>query len=80
MKTPINKVLYIGFVLLGLYQLISSKDFMLAASSLGIALAFDPFNSEQHWKERPSWQILVLIVHLSIVFGLILIEMYNKFF
>jgi mannose/fructose/N-acetylgalactosamine-specific phosphotransferase system component IIC len=67
MKTPFNKFLYIGFLLLGLYQAIFSKDYMQATASLGIALAFDPFNAEQNWNERPKWQKAVLIIHLAIV-------------
>ena len=70
MKTPFNRFLYIGFVLLGIYQSVYSKDVILAASSFGIAMAFDPFNSEQKWNERPTWQKAVLIVHLAIVVAL----------
>lgn len=77
MKTPFSKVLYIGFLLLGLYQAFFSKDYMQAAASLGIGMAFDPFNPEQKWNNRPMWQKTVLIVHLSLVavmfgFGIIL--------
>lgn len=46
---------------------------MQAAASLGISLAFDPFNPEQKWNDRPIWQRAILIVHLAIVaamFGL----------
>jgi hypothetical protein len=67
MKTSFNKFLYIGFLLLGLYQAIISKDYIQAASSLGIGLAFDPFNPEQKWNDRPTWQKAVLIIHLGLV-------------
>ena len=67
MKTSFNKFLYIGFLLLGLYQAIFSKDYMQAAASLGIGLAFDPFNAEQKWDDRPTWQKTVLILHLALV-------------
>lgn len=40
---------------------------MSAASSLGIALAFDPFDTEQKWNDRPTWQKAVLIIHLAFV-------------
>ena len=70
MKTSFNKFLYIGFLLLGLFQAIFSKDYMQATSSLGIALAFDPFNTEQKWNERPKWQKAVLIIHLALVAAL----------
>ena len=56
MKTPFNKFLYIGFLLLGLFQAFFSKDYMNATASLGIALAFDPFNQEEKWNDRPTWK------------------------
>jgi hypothetical protein len=40
---------------------------MQAASSMGIALAFDPFNTDQMWNERPAWQKAILIIHLGLV-------------
>ncbi len=67
MKTPFNKFLYLGFLLLGLYQALLKKDYMEAAASLGIALAFDPFDTQQTWNDRPSWQKAVLILHLVLV-------------
>lgn len=67
MKTSFNKFLYIGFLLLGLYQALFSKDYMQAAASLGIGLAFDPFNQEQKWNDRPNWQKAVLFIHLALV-------------
>ena len=70
MKTPFNKFLYIGFLLLGLFQTFYSNDYMQATASLGIALAFDPFNQEEKWKDRPTWQKAVLIIHLALVAAL----------
>ena len=67
MNKSINKFLYSGFLLLGLFQAIVSKDYMQAAASLGIGMAFDPFNPEQKWNDRPTWQKAVLIVHLALV-------------
>lgn len=40
---------------------------MQATASLGIALAFDPFNTEQKWNDRPKWQKAVLLIHLALV-------------
>ena len=40
---------------------------MQAAASLGIGLAFDPFNPEQKWNDRPTWQKAVLIINLALV-------------
>ena len=67
MKTPINKFLYVGFLLLGIYQAIFTRDYMPYVASLGIGLVFDPFNQEQKWNERPTWQKTVLIIHLALV-------------
>lgn len=70
MKTSFNKFLYIWFILVGLFQALFSKDYMQAVSSFGIALAFDPFDQEQKWNDRPTWQKAVLFVHLAIVAAL----------
>jgi hypothetical protein len=67
MNAPFSKFLYIGFLLLGLYQAIFPKDYIQAAASLGIGLAFDPFSPEQKWNDRPTWQKAVLIIHLALV-------------
>jgi hypothetical protein len=66
MKSPFNKFLYAGFLLLGVYPAIFRSDYLQAAASLAIGLAFDPFDTEQTWKDRPSWQKAVLIVHLAL--------------
>ena len=73
MKSSFNKYLYVGFLLLGLFQAIFSRDYMQAAASLGIGLAFDPFDTEQNWGDRPLWQKGVLFINLALVatmFGL----------
>ena len=73
MKTPFNKFIYIGFILLGLYQSLFSKDYIQAAASFGIGLAFDPFDTEQKWNDRPNWQKAILFIHLGVtaaMFGL----------
>ena len=70
MKSSFNKYLYIGFVLFGLYELFVKHSALEAATRFGIALAFDPFDQDQPWKERPMWQKAVLIFHLAVVAGL----------
>jgi hypothetical protein len=64
MNTKFNKILYIGFIIVGLFQAFFSKDYIQAASSIAIALIFDPFNQEQKWNDRPTWQKAILIIHL----------------
>lgn len=64
------RFLYGSFVLLAVYSLIR-EDYSSALSQAGIALAFDPFNTQQSWKERPLWQKSWLCVHLVVVFFLL---------
>ncbi|MEY3984243.1 MAG: hypothetical protein RL160_1802 [Bacteroidota bacterium] len=71
MKTPFNRFLYIGFLLLGAYQALWNRDYNQAAASFGIGLAFDPFDQEQKWGDRPVWQRAVLIVHLALAAALL---------
>jgi hypothetical protein len=40
---------------------------MQTASSFAIALIFDPFDPEQKWNDRPTWQKAILIIHLGLV-------------
>ncbi len=68
MKSPLNKYLYILFILLGLYQALFTKDYLQAAASMGIGLAFDPFDTEQSWGKRPLWQKAVLFIQLALAF------------
>lgn len=64
---PFNRILYSMFVVFAVYQIFGKHAFMDAAASLGISLAFDPFKTEQPWKERPLWQKVWLFVHLALV-------------
>lgn len=68
MDAKFYRFLHGGFVLFGLYYAVFSKNFTDAGMMLGIALAFDPFNQQQPFNERPTWQKVWLIVHLVLVF------------
>lgn len=65
MNRNINPILYISFIALGLYYLIVKSDFTEATITLGIALAFDPFNQQTQWQLRPLWQRAVVLIHLA---------------
>lgn len=73
-----NRIMYGGFLLLGIYFLVT-KDVSSAMSNLGIGLVFDPFDQRVSWKQRPQYQKIWLMVHLSLVFGLLAILIANRF-
>ena len=79
MKTEFNRWLYLGFLLFGFYQLFIQKNFSEAAMLLGIGLAFDPFDQNQTWNDRPAWKRIVLIVHLALVFFLFILAISPDF-
>lgn len=62
-----NRVMYGLFIALSIYYIFKS-EWMTAASNMGIALIFDPFDQKIKWQERPLYQRVWLIVHVSIVF------------
>lgn len=69
MHLSINKFLYPSFLLFGVYFFLRHQ-YSDAVINWGIALAFDPFNTEVPWNKRPLWQRLTLLLHLTIVFAL----------
>ena len=64
----INRLLYAGFTLFGIYKL-AVANYGEAAMHFGIALAFDPFDPSITWKERPIWQRAWLVAHLALCAG-----------
>lgn len=77
MDAKFYRFLYGGFVLFGLYYAVFSKNLSDAGMMLGIALAFDPFNQQQPFNDRPTWQKVWLIVHLILVFTFFGIEFFG---
>ena len=70
---PFSKVLYLLVIVFAIYQTFVKHSYFDAAATLGIALVFDPFNTQQPWNERPLWQKIWLFIHLAAVgllFGL----------
>lgn len=65
------RIAYSLFILLAIYQVFVRKDFVDAASNMGIGLVFDPFNPKISWKERPNWQKAWLLIHLAIAAALL---------
>lgn len=67
---PLFRFFYGAFVLLSIYFL-ATGDYMTAASNLGIALIFDPFDHQVTWTSRPFYQRAWLVVHLTASLGLL---------
>jgi Flp pilus assembly protein protease CpaA len=63
----LNRVMYGAFVLFSIYYLFMGRDLADAMSNLGIALIFDPFDQKVTWSNRPLYQRVWLIAHVSIV-------------
>ncbi len=74
----VTRWFYAAFILLAVYYLFVQKDVLTAASNLGIAFIFDPFNSRITWANRKPWQKSWLIVHVAVVFALLLYALLIK--
>jgi len=61
-----SKILYGSFVFLASYYIFFKQDYIEAASALGIALIFDPFDVNKAFNLRPMWQKAWLIIHLGL--------------
>jgi hypothetical protein len=71
-STVVNfRIMYVLFLMIASYEIIFKKDYVQAASQLGIALIFDPFNQQISWSNRPIWQRAWLIIHLAITAALL---------
>ena len=75
-----NRIMYSAFVLLAVGRIIFQgvDGLAEAAPSLGIALIFDPFDQSVAWKDRPSYQRIWMIVHLTISLALLAWLGYQK--
>jgi hypothetical protein len=65
-----TRVDYVILGLIGVFYVLLARDYNNAAITLGIALAFDPFDPTVKWEDRPRYQKGWLIVHLAVVAGL----------
>ncbi len=75
--TPFNKWAYAAFVVLAVYFLFRN-DLFSAASNLGIALIFDPFNPAVKWGDGRTWQKVWMLVHLAVTLALVGYELWVK--
>jgi hypothetical protein len=67
MNNKFSRYLYILFLILGFFQCFWAKDYLQAATSFAIGIAFDPFDQTVKWADRPTWQKSVLVVQLGAV-------------
>jgi hypothetical protein len=65
--TWFGKAGYTAFVLLALYFLLFGKDWSDAVMQFGIALVFDPFDPKQPWQQRPRYQRVWLLAHVTLL-------------
>ena len=60
------RLAYVLYLLLVIYQL-TIGDYTWAVSNLGIALIFDPFDPSVNWQNKPMYQKVWLITHLTLL-------------
>lgn len=72
----IIRIAYLLFILLSLYHILYNENYIDAATNLGIALVFDPFDQNKVWNNRPRWQRIWLLVHLILAVGLLVYGFY----
>ncbi|MDE3252662.1 MAG: hypothetical protein KGO92_07625 [Bacteroidota bacterium] len=75
---PFMRYGYAGFVLLGLYMLVFTHEWMIGVSNLGIALIFDPFDQKVSWSDRPQYQRIWLIAHLVLISSLLIYGLFIR--
>ncbi len=62
-----NRYTYALYMVLVTYLFIKG-DYEWAFTNLGIALVFDPFDSTVKWQQRPMYQKVWLLVHVTLTF------------
>jgi hypothetical protein len=73
-----NRLLYGGFVLMSIYFLVTNQ-LESTMTNLGIALIFDPFDQKVMWNNRSLYQRIWLLVHVSVVLGLMSFLIFQYF-
>lgn len=64
----VNRYAYILYLILVVYLVIIG-DYEWAVSNLGIAMVFDPFDASVKWHDRPRYQKVWLLCHLTLTFA-----------
>lgn len=71
-RKQLGPIFYGILIGIAFMQWLFFKDLINAAIAVNLALAFDPFNQNQKWADRPLWQRAWLVVHVTIGIGLII--------
>lgn len=79
MKSKYNVLIHLGFILMGITVLISRFDLSEVAMYFGISLAFDPFNHDQPFGQRPTWQKVYLVVIVAMTFAALILGNFTDF-
>jgi len=74
----LNRIFQGISVLLCLYFLIANRDYGAAASNMGIALIFDPFDHRVSWGNRPRFQQIWLLTHVALVVVLLIVILFRS--
>lgn len=62
----INRYTYAIYMVLVIYLFIKG-DYVWAFTNLGVALLFDPFDTNVKWQHRPFYQKAWLLVHVALM-------------
>ena len=70
----------VGYSLLSLGGMIFlfRQDWSTALMLLAIGLAFDPFDAQVNWKNRPLWKRAWPVVHLGLLLVLVVLSIFIK--
>ena len=63
----VNRLAYLLYLVLVAY-LFFKGDIEWAIANLGIAMVFDPFAAKVKWQNRPPYQKVWLLVHVTLTF------------
>jgi formate/nitrite transporter FocA (FNT family) len=67
-SNQINRYAYILYIILVIYLVIKG-DYEWAVANMGIAMVFDPFDASVKWTDRPAYQKVWLLIHLTLTFA-----------
>jgi len=76
MKQRINRILYLSFIIIGIFSWVMD-EFLTTAGLFGLAILFDPFDINQTWRDKPYWQKAVFVGQGMLVIGMFVPLMFH---